>query len=231
MSEPNNLPITAWAEDDRPREKLLLKGRSALSDAELIAILIGSGTQKMSAVDLSKRILSEQKNNLNELARLSIKELMKHKGIGEAKAITIAAAMELGRRLQASEVLEQKKITSSSQLYAHIKPKLADLLHEEFHVLCLKNNMRVHKEEYISTGGMTGTVADVRLIMHRVLDGKTTGIVLCHNHPSGTLKPSQQDINLTRRLKEACQIMDIALHDHIIVTNGGYYSFADDGQL
>jgi len=231
MSDPNSLPITSWAEDDRPREKLLQKGRAALSDAELIAILIGSGTPRMTAVDLAKLILNSQKNNLNDLATLSIKELMKFKGIGEAKAISIAAALELGRRRQATDAREKKKISSSNDIYEYMKARIADLDHEEFHVLCMQQNMGVWKEEHISSGGITGTVADVRLILNRVLDGKTTGIALCHNHPSGALKPSQSDIHLTKKIKEACVIMDLTLYDHVIITQNGYYSFADEGLL
>ncbi len=229
--EQKGFSIKQWAEDDRPREKLLNKGRTALSDAELIAILIGSGTPKISAVDLSKQILQAVGNNLNELARCSVKDLMQHKGIGEAKAISIITALELGRRRRESEVLDKKKISSSSDVFNLMQPQLGDLGHEEFHVVFLSNSNKILKRERISSGGITGTVADVRIIMKEAINQNATAIVLCHNHPSGTLKPSQADITLTKKVKNAGEILDIKVLDHIIVTTKSYYSFADEGML
>jgi DNA repair protein RadC len=223
--------IKSWAEDDRPREKLLAKGKTALSDAELIAILIGSGTPKISAVDLSKEILQKVQNNLNELARCSVQDLMRHKGIGEAKAISIITALELGRRRREAEILDRKKIASSSDIFELMQPHLGDLGHEEFHVIFLSNSNKILKRERISSGGITGTVADVRLIMKSALEQSATAIVLCHNHPSGTIKPSQADIVLTNKVKSAGEILDIKVLDHIIVTLKEYYSFADEGML
>lgn len=233
MTDPNQnyLGIKAWAEDDRPREKLLAKGRTALSDAELVAILIGSGTPKISAVDLSKQILQTVGNNLNELARCSVQDLMQHKGIGEAKAISIITALELGRRRREAEVLERPKISCSKDLFELLQPQLGDLGHEEFHVVYLSNSNKIIKKHRISVGGITGTVADVRVIMKEAIDCRSTAIVLCHNHPSGTLRPSQADISLTKKVKNAGEILDIKVLDHIIVAHQDYYSFADEGML
>lgn len=227
----SNSTIKSWAEDDRPREKLLAKGKSALSDAELIAILIGSGTPKVSAVDLAKEIIASVHNNLNELARLSVKDLMRFKGIGEAKAISIVTAMELGNRRRMAEVLDRKKITSSSDVVELMQAELGDIGHEEFHVIYLSNSNKIIKKDAISRGGITGTVADVRLIMKGALDAGATSIILCHNHPSGNKQPSQADISLTKKVKHAGEIMDIKVLDHIIITLKDYYSFADDGML
>ena len=232
MSDPlDSLSIKSWAEDDRPREKLLAKGKTALSDAELIAILIGSGTPKVTAVDLAKQILNAVGNNLNELARLSVEDLKKFKGIGEAKAIAIITALELGRRRREADILDRKKIGSSKDVFELMQPVLADLGHEEFHVVFLSNSNRIINRKAISSGGITGTVADVRMIMKEAIDQRATAIILCHNHPSGTTKPSQADIQLTKKVKGAGQILDVKVLDHIIVTLKEYYSFADEGML
>jgi len=232
MTDPNNsFSIKSWAEDDRPREKLLAKGKSALSDAELIAILIGSGTPKITAVDLSKQILSAVNNNLNELARLSVNDLTQFKGIGEAKAISIITALELGNRRREAEIWDRKKITSSRDAFELVQPTLGDLGHEEFHVIYLSNSNRILSRKAISSGGITGTVADVRIIMKQAIDQQATAIILCHNHPSGTIKPSQADILLTKKVKQAGEILDVKVLDHIIVTLKDYYSFADEGML
>lgn len=232
MSDPlDSLSIKSWAEDDRPREKLLAKGKTALSDAELIAILIGSGTPNVTAVDLAKQILNAVGNNLNELARLSVQDLKKFKGIGEAKAISIITALELGRRRREADILDRKKIGSSKDVFELMQPVLADLGHEEFHVVFLSNSNRIINRKAISSGGITGTVADVRMIMKEAIDQRATAIILCHNHPSGTTKPSQADIQLTKKVKEAGQILDVKVLDHIIVTLKEYYSFADEGML
>lgn len=224
-------PITAWAEDDRPREKLILKGRSALSDAELIAILIGSGTKELSAVELSKQILAEQNNNLSALARLNVEELMRHKGIGEAKAISIIAALELGRRRKVETPLDRPQIRSSQDAFDILQPELGDLHHEEFFVLMLARNNKVISKDRISSGGVTGTVADPKLIFKRALDKRAAAIVLAHNHPSGNLLPSKPDIALTKQVCEAGKLLEITIVDHLIITTEGYYSFADEDML
>ncbi len=231
MEESNSFSIKNWNEDDRPREKLLLKGRTALSDAELIAILIGSGNRNESAVSLSQRILASVSNNLSELGRLSIPELMEFKGIGEAKAISIAAAMELGRRRRTGEALERKKITSSNAVFEFVQPIIGELPHEEFWILYLNNSNKIIKSAQLSKGGITGTVVDVRLAFKEALQLGAVGIILTHNHPSGTLKPSQADIQLTRKLKTAGESLDIKVLDHLIVTEKAYFSFADENML
>jgi DNA repair protein RadC len=225
------LTIKAWAEDDRPREKLLLKGRQALSDAELLAILIGSGNRTESAVDLCKRILSDYANNLDSLARCSVSDLRKYRGMGEAKAISIVAAMELGRRRSAAPAAEVLPITGSEEAWKVIAPVLSDLSHEEFWVLLLNRANVVMRKEIISKGGMNSTVVDPKIVFRAALDHGACGMILCHNHPSGSVKPSEQDIRLTRRLKEGAAILDISLLDHIIVGAKTYFSFADDGLL
>jgi DNA repair protein RadC len=226
--EQTNFPITHWSEDDKPREKLMLKGKSALSDAELIAILIGSGNRNESAVDLSKRILASVDNNLNALGKLSIQQLMNFKGIGEAKAISIIAAMELGRRRRAEEAVELKKITSSKMIFEIMQPIIGELPHEEFWVLYLNNSNKVLQKSQQGKGGITGTVADVRLIFKLAFELGATAVILCHNHPSGKLIPSEPDIKLTQRLKSAGQTLEIPVLDHVIVTENGYFSFADE---
>ncbi len=231
MEETNSFSIKKWNEDDRPREKLLLKGRGALSDAELIAILIGSGSREESAVALSQRILGSVDNNLSELGRLSITDFMAFKGIGEAKAISIAAAMELGRRRRTGEALERKKITSSTSVFEYVQPLIGELPHEEFWVLYLNNSNRILKSAQLSKGGITGTVVDVRLAFKEALQLGAVGIILAHNHPSGTLKPSQADIQLTKKLKLAGESLDIKVLDHLIITEKAYFSFADENML
>lgn len=223
-----NLTIKSWAEDDRPREKLSSKGRNALSDAELIAILIGSGSRNESAVELSKRILASVNNNLSELGKLTITDLIKFKGIGEAKAITIAAAMEIGRRRKESELNKKDKITTSKDAFEILQPLLADLVHEEFWMLLLNRSNQVIKKEHISKGGVAGTVVDAKIVFKSAIENLASGIVLCHNHPSGNLKPSAEDIKLTKNLKEAGKVLDIAILDHIIIADKNYYSFADE---
>ncbi|GAB3510145.1 JAB domain-containing protein [Emticicia fontis] len=223
--------ILSWAEEDRPREKLMLKGRAALSDAELIAILIGSGTRELSAVDLSKLILHSVGNNLNELAKLSINDLMKFKGVGDAKAISIAAALELGRRRKESEVLKKTKITSSADAYQAIRPYLLDLSHEQFWVLLLNRANEIIRPFQVSIGGVAGTVADPKIIFKSAIEYLASAIILVHNHPSGNLTPSQADLDLTKRVKEAGRLLDIPILDHLIFGDNGYYSFADKGIL
>jgi len=227
--EQNNFPITNWSEDDKPREKLMLKGKSALSDAELIAILIGSGSRNESAVGLSKRILASVDNNLNALGKLTLSQLMNFKGIGEAKAISIMAAMELGRRRRAEEAVELKKITSSKMIFELMQPIIGELPHEEFWVLYLNNSNKVLFKSQQGKGGITGTLVDVRLVFKTALELGATALILCHNHPSGTLIPSDADKQITRKLKTAGQNLDIQVLDHLIVTENGYYSFNDDG--
>lgn len=227
--EQTNFPITNWSENDKPREKLMLKGKSALSDAELIAILIGSGSRNESAVGLSKRILASVDNNLNALGKLTIQQLMNFKGIGEAKAISIMAAMELGRRRRAEEAVELKKITSSKMIFELMQPIIGELPHEEFWVLYLNNSNKVLSKSQQGKGGITGTLVDVRLVFKTALELGATALILCHNHPSGTLVPSDPDKQITRKLKAAGQNMDINVLDHIIIAENGFYSFNDEG--
>lgn len=226
------LNIKDWAEEDRPREKMLLKGVSALSDAELLGILIGSGNKSETAVELSQRILHSVSNNLNTLGKLEIRDLIKDfKGIGEAKAITIVAALELGKRRKLSEALVSPLITSSKDVYDIFHPILADLKHEEVWVLFLNRANKVVKNIQISKGGMTATVVDIRLIMKEGIQTLASAMVLCHNHPSGNTHPSDDDDQITKRLKDAGHIMDIRLLDHIIVCDNSYYSYMDTGRL
>ncbi|MEW6469081.1 MAG: DNA repair protein RadC [Bacteroidota bacterium] len=225
------LPIKNWAEDDRPREKLVLKGRHALSDAELIAILIRSGTKEGSAVELSKKILSAFGNSLNELAKASVKDLVTFKGMGEAKALSIIAALELGRRRKAADKDKEEKIITSRHAYELFKPVFLDLPHEEFWILVLSRSNNVIRKERVSAGGVAGTVVDPKIIFKTALAHLGSGIVLAHNHPSGNLKPSEQDIRLTRNIREAGNLLEISVIDHLIVSNEGYYSFADEGLL
>jgi DNA repair protein RadC len=221
--------ILSWAEEDRPREKLMLKGKATLSDAELIAILIGSGTRELSAVDLSKMILQSVSNNINELAKLSLQDLQKFKGIGEAKAISIAAALELGRRRKESEIIKKHKITCSADAYEAIRPHLMDLYHEQFWILLLNRANEVIRPIQISSGGVAGTVADPKMIFKAAIEQLASSIILVHNHPSGNLKPSQADKDLTKKLKESGKLLDIPVLDHLIFTDSGHYSFADEG--
>ncbi|HET8886488.1 MAG TPA: DNA repair protein RadC [Salinimicrobium sp.] len=225
------LTIKNWAEDDRPREKLLQKGKTALSNAELIAILIGSGSRNESAVELSKRILLKTNNSLVNLGKMSISQLMEFKGIGEAKAITMMAAMELGRRRRVEEALELKKITSSTSVFELMQPVLGDLPHEEFWILYLNNSNKVLRQIQLSKGGITGTLVDVRLTFKNALELGATALILCHNHPSGNLSPSGADKQLTQKLKTASESLDIKILDHVIVTQNSFFSFADEGIL
>jgi len=231
MNEFKKLNITDWAIDDRPREKLVSKGISSLSDAELIAILIGSGNKDENAVDLSKRILNENQNNLNEIAKLTLNELEKYKGIGEAKAITIIAALELGRRRTLNEAIERKKIITSKDSFEIFSSIISDLPYEEFWIILLNRTNKIIEKVRISSGGITGTVADIRVILKEAIIKNATGIVVCHNHPSGSTKPSSTDIELTKKIKKSAEVMDISLHDHIIIAGNDYYSFTDEGIL
>jgi DNA repair protein RadC len=229
--EQTTFSIKYWAEDDKPREKLMLKGKHILSDAELIAILIGSGSRNESAVELSKRILASADNNLNVLGKLSVKQLMNFKGIGEAKAITIVAAAELGRRRRAEESIELHKITSSKAVFEIMQPIIGELPHEEFWVLYLNNSNKVIYKSQISKGGITGTVVDLRIIFKSALEHNATSMILTHNHPSGKLLASDADKQITQKLKLAGQQLDIPILDHIIITENDYFSFADNGML
>jgi DNA repair protein RadC len=223
--------IKQWAKDDRPREKLLLNGAENLSNSELLAILIHNGSKEKSAVDLAKEILKLGKDNLGELGKLSITALMKIKGIGEAKAITIAAALELGRRRQTAAPLGKPVVSSSADIAEYLKTKLKDYRHEVFAVLFLNRANKINHFEIVSEGGITGTVADPRIILRKALEQDAVNIILCHNHPSGSLKPSRADEQLTAKIKEAARFIDITVLDHIIVSEDGYYSFADEGVL
>jgi DNA repair protein RadC len=223
--------IKSWAEDDRPREKLIAKGPVSLTDAELLAILIGSGSRNESAVDLCKRILASVGNNLGELAKLSVTDLMKFKGIGDAKAITIVAALELGKRRRLAEATKREAVTCSKDAYDILLPLFEDLKHEEFWVLLLNRANKVVRKEKISTGGVAGTIVDNKIILKLAIETLASGMVLAHNHPSGNLKPSQADVNLTKQIKQAAQLLEVNLVDHLIVTDHGYYSFADEGML
>ena len=222
-------PINQWAEDDRPREKFLLKGKSSLSDSELLAILIGSGSRNESAVQLCQRILASTNNNLNQLGKISVNQLTNFKGIGEAKAISIAAALELGRRRRAEESVELKKITSSKMVFEIMQPIIGELPHEEFWVLYLNNSNKVIHKSQLSKGGLTGTVVDVRLIFKTAFEHNAVSIILTHNHPSGKLLARDEDIQITRKIKEASKHLEINVLDHIIITENGFYSFNDEG--
>ncbi len=229
--KPTSFSIKNWSQDDQPREKLRDKGKAILSDAELVAILIGSGSREESAVDLCKRILASVDNNLNTLGKLSIKQLMAFKGIGEAKAISITAALEIGRRRRLEEGLKLEKITSSRTVYDIMQPILGELPHEEFWILYLNNSNKVIQKNQLSKGGITGTLVDVRLVLKNALETGATALILCHNHPSGTLKPSQADKDITQKLKTAAQSLDIKVLDHLIVIEKAYFSFADENML
>ncbi|WP_323788264.1 RadC family protein [Psychroserpens sp.] len=223
--------IKNWSQDDQPREKLRDKGKSVLSDAELIAILIGSGSREESAVSLSKRVLVSVDSNLNALGKLSLKQLMTFKGIGEAKAITIAAALELGRRRRSNDALEKSKISSSASVFELMQPIIGELAHEEFWIIYLNNSNRVIQKNQLSKGGITGTLVDIRIALKTALEVGAVGLILVHNHPSGTLKPSEADKNLTQKLKTAALSLDIKILDHLIVTESSYFSFADESLL
>ncbi|ASO03837.1 DNA repair protein RadC [Arenibacter algicola] len=231
QQQPSSFSIKNWSDDDKPREKLLQKGKSVLSDAELIAILIGSGSRNESAVELSKRILASVNNNLNELGKLSIKQLMQFKGIGEAKAVSIAAALEIGRRRRGEEAQKITKISSSKNVFELLQPKMGELPHEEFWIVFLNNSNAVLQAGQLSKGGITGTLVDVRLVLKQALELGAVGLILAHNHPSGTLRPSEADKQITRKLKVAAEALDIKVLDHIIITQKEYFSFADENIL
>lgn len=227
----NYLSIKNWAEDDRPREKLLNKGASVLSDAELLAIMIGSGSRNESAVQLCRKILKASHDNLNELARLSIDELCKFKGIGEAKAITISAALELGNRRKTNEVRERARITQSRDLFELFEPILLDLKHEEFWVALLNGANKVLDVKRLTQGGTRQTVVDIPMILKMSLEKSAPAIAVAHNHPSGQDNPSREDDAITQRIKKGCEAIDVRLLDHIIIAGGKYYSFADEGKI
>ncbi len=228
----NTNSINCWALEDRPREKMSQKGRNALSDAELIAILLGTGTKDENALDIAKNILFSAENNLNALGELTLKDLQKIRGIGEAKAIVIAAAMELGRRRMNCEALERPQIKSSTDAYRIISPILTDLGHEEFWILVLSRANRVLGKVKISSGGLCATIVDCKKLFQRALEfERINGLILCHNHPSGNSSPSQNDFELTRKIIEAAMFLDIRIYDHIIVAGTSFYSFLDEGYL
>lgn len=233
MNEPalNPLKIKSWSPEDRPREKLLTKGTPALSDAELVAILLGTGTASISAVELAKRVLQTVNHNLHDLARLSVKDLMKVKGIGEAKAISIIAALELGRRRKDLDPEAKPRITGSRDVFEIFKANLLDIHHEEFWILLVNRANRVIKKHQISQGGVAGTVADPKIIFKAALEELASGIILAHNHPSGNLTASQADIDLTKKLKDAGKLLEIEVLDHVIIAGQKYFSFADEGML
>ncbi len=227
----NHLTIKSWSEEDRPREKLMLKGRHTLTDAELISILISTGSRSESALELERKILKECDSNLNKLSRLNVSELMRIKGIGKAKAITILAALELGKRRKEIHDEKAKQVTGSRDAVDIFQPLLGDLLHEEFWVLFLNRANRIISKQQISAGGMSGTVADPRMIFKAALDQKALSIILCHNHPSGNTQPSTADIQLTKNIVEAGKVLEISVLDHVIITQTDYYSFADEGVI
>lgn len=231
MNQATSIKISELAEEDRPREKLLIKGKSALSDAELIAILIGSGTTTVSAVDLSRMILRDVNYDLASLAKMSVKDLMKFKGIGEAKAISIVAAMELGRRRKEQEPLVRTKITSSRDIYDLMKPELYDEIIEHFYLILLTRSNFVIKKQLISQGGTAGTVVDAKIVFKTALEHMSQSVILVHNHPSGNLSPSEQDKRLTERLVKIGRDLDLPVLDHVIFGDRGYFSFADEGIL
>jgi DNA repair protein RadC len=224
-------PIKQWAKDERPREKLLSQGAASLSNTELLAILIHNGTRERTAIDLARDILKLSHDNLSELGKLSIRELMKVNGIGQAKAICIGAAIELGRRREGSTALDKTAITSSRDIAMFLQSRFRDHRHEVFAVIFLNRSNKVNHFEIISEGGITGTVADPRIILRKALEEEAVNLILCHNHPSGSLKPSRMDEQLTQKIKEAARLLDITVLDHIIVSDCGYYSFADEGIL
>lgn len=231
QEKPTSFSIKNWADEDKPREKMLQKGRSILSDAELMAIVIGSGSKNESAVELSKRILASVENNLNELGQLSINQLMQFKGIGEAKAVGIAAALEIGRRRRGEKAKKIIKITSSKDAFEILQPIMGELPHEEFWIVYLNNSNRVMHMAQLSKGGITGTLVDVRLVMKQALELGAVALILAHNHPSGTLLPSEADKQITQKLKRASAALDIKVLDHLIITQKEYFSFADETLL
>ncbi|NLV17983.1 MAG: DNA repair protein RadC [Bacteroidetes bacterium] len=226
-----SLKITDWAYEDRPREKMIHKGTASLSDAELLAILISSGTKNKSAVDLGRELLGMVNNNLNSLGKLALSDLEKLRGIGPARAVTIAAALELGRRRKLTEVQDTATIKCSRDAADIFQPLLADLLHEEFWILFLNRSNKVINRMKLSQGGVSGTVTDIRIIMKKAIEYLSSGIIVCHNHPSGNLRPSESDTKITRKIKEAGSLMDIQLLDHLIISDKDYFSFADNGLI
>ncbi len=226
--EENN-SIKFWAEEERPREKLLLKGKSVLTNAELIAVLIGSGSRTLSAVELSKQLLRKASNNLIELSKMTVADLQRNKGIGEAKAISIVAALELGKRRRSEEALERKKVSNSKEVFEYMQITLSDEPYESFWILLLNRANKVLRPVKVSEGGMTGTVADPKRIFKTAIDSKAASIILCHNHPSGSVKPSESDYNLTKKLKDSGEILQLPVLDHVIMGDNKYFSFADEG--
>lgn len=231
MENYSKLSIKDWAVEDRPREKLVKNGVQSLSDAEIIAILIGTGSRNESAVELSKKVLKSANNNLNELGKLNIPDLTKMKGIGEAKAITIIAALELGRRRKISEIITKQKITQSKDIFELFQPILGDLPHEEFWILLLNRSNRIIEKFKISQGGISGTVIDIKIILKQAIEKLASSIILCHNHPSGNKYPSNADDSITEKLKKGANLLDIQVLDHIIVADVEYYSYADEGKF
>jgi DNA repair protein RadC len=229
--EKESMAITSWALGDRPREKLILKGEAALSDAELVAILIGSGSRNESALNLSKRILASIENNLNALGKLKVSDLTKYKGIGEAKAVAVITALELGRRRRLEKALEISKIKASKDVYEFMQPLIGELQYEEFWVIYLNNSNKIIQKWRLSMGGMTGTAVDIRLVYKRAIENYATAIILCHNHPSGKVQPSNADKQLTSKFKKAGEILDVKLLDHLIIAENAYFSFADESIL
>lgn len=225
------LSITDWAEEDRPRERLERLGPEALSNAELLAILIGSGTPQQSAVDLMKVVLASCHNNLNTLGKMSIKDLEDFKGIGPAKAITILAACELGKRRARERAEEREDLGSATAIYNYMHPRMQDLDVEEFHILLMNQNYKLIKSVRVSHGGITETAVDIRIVMKEAILNNATVLAACHNHPSGNVRPSRQDDQLTERIRKACDIMRIYFLDHVIVTDGAYYSYREKGRL
>ena len=231
--EQQPLGIKSWSEDDRPREKLLSKGYLALSNAELIAILLGSGTRNESAVEVAKRLLDQADNNLNKLGKFTLKRLSEPKGIGQAKAVTVAAALELGRRRKNTEHTKPQ-IKESNQVHEYMAPYFADLTHEHFYVLLLDRANKVIRSENISKGGVSGTVVDPKMVFKQAIDNLASSVIVCHNHPSGNKKPSEEDKRLTKRLQEGAEYLDLRVLDHLIITDdkdNGYLSFADEGLM
>ncbi|RST28672.1 RadC family protein [Chryseobacterium lacus] len=225
------MSIKFLAEDDRPREKFLMKGKNALSDAELLAIIMGSGNRQESAVDLARRILITVENNWHQLSKLSVKDLMKFNGVGEAKAISIASALEIGRRRAAQEVPERKKMTCSKDVFEFLKPYLGDLQTEEFWAVLVNQNNRILHFSQLTTGGISSSIVDVRILFKTALEHFATAVFVAHNHPSGNLKPSQEDIRITKQIAEGGNFLNIKLLDHLILNQTSYYSFADEGLL
>lgn len=224
-------PIKQWSEDDRPREKLMMKGKAALSNAELLAVLIGSGNTKDSALDIAKNILDSVNQNLTELSRQTVNELMRTNGIGEARAVMIVAAMELGNRKRSQDAMVREKISGSRDVFELFHPELAEANYEEFRILLLNRANRIIRKMSVSEGGISGTVADPKKIFKMGLEFNASSIILCHNHPSGNIQPSEADIKLTRKMKEAGALLDLPVLDHLIIGGNSYYSFADEGMM